>query len=177
MVEECNSKLENVFMEQLENSKSEYPLLLKVLLAIGALFLGSLIILVLSIILSMFTYVYGMSNLLGFIVAMEQIGLLMLVLSIALGGGVSIIGLTMRSLTPAMDSQTQYEKQKNKNRAYDIRDEGLTVDDVLSDLSMQERELLTEKLAESRLAIRDDGTLIPLEQAESMVKVERFIDG
>jgi hypothetical protein len=164
-------------MEQLENSKSEYPLLLKVLLAVAALFLGSLIVLVLSIILSMVTYIYGLSNLLGITVAMEQIGLLILGLSIALGGGVSIIGLTMRSISPSMDSQTQYEKQKNKNRAYDIRDDGLTVDDVLDDLSMQERELLTEKLAKSRLAIRDDGTLIPLEQAETTVKVERFIDG
>lgn len=164
-------------MEQLENPKPEYPPLLKLLLAVGALFLSSLGILLLSIILSMLGFVYGMNNLLRLTVAMEQIGLLMLGLSILLGGGISIIGLTMRSLIPSMDSQAQHEKQKNESRVYDIRDYGLSVDDVLSELSMQERELLTEKLAESRLAIRDDGTLIPLEQAEKMVKIERYIDG
>lgn len=163
-------------MEQLEDIKPEYPLLLKMLLGIGVLFSSSLGLLLLSIILSMLGLVYGI-NMLNLIVSMEQIGLLLLGVSILLGGGISIIGLVTRPLLSADDSQIQHEKQKNENHSYDIRDYGLSVEDVLSDMSMQEREQLAEKLAESRLAIREDGTLIPLEQAEKLYKIERFIDG
>jgi hypothetical protein len=164
-------------MEQLQNAKPEYPPLLKVLLAVGVLFLGALGILFLSIILSMVGFVYGINNILDITIIMEQMGLLMLGSSIILGGGISIIGLTLRSVLSSGESNTQHEKQKNENRTYDIRDYGLSVEDVLSGMSMQEREYLADKLRESRLAIRDDGTLIPLEQAEKMVKIERFIDG
>jgi len=164
-------------MEQIEDIKPEYPLLLKLLLGVGVLFLSSLGLLLLSIVLSMMSFVYGIDNLFNLTVAMEQIGLLMLGVSILLGGGISIIGLALRPLLSSGDLQTQHEKQKNENQVYDIRDYGLSVEDVLDDMSMQERERLAEKLAESRLAIREDGTLIPLEQAEKLYKIERFIDG
>ena len=164
-------------MEDIEYIKPEYPLFLKMLLAVGALFLTSLSILVLSMVLSMLGFVYGINNMFDFTIAIEQIGLLMLAVSIILGGGISIFGLTIRPLLSSGDSQTQHEKQKNENHVYDIRDYGLSVEDVLGELSMQERERLAEQLAESRLAIREDGTLIPLEQAEKMYKIERFIDG
>ena len=164
-------------MEHIENPKPEYPPLLKMLLAVGVLFLGSLGILLLSIVLSMFGFVYEINHLPWITVAMGQVGMMALGLSVVLGGGVSIIGLAMRSLSLPMDLQAQREKQKNESRVYDIRDYGLTVEDVLDDMSLAERELLATKLAESRLAIREDGTLIPLEQAEKMVKIERFIDG
>lgn len=164
-------------MEQIENIKPEYPLLLKMLLAVGVLFLGSFGLLFLSIMLSMLGFMAGIGNMLVITGVMEQVGILMLGVSILLGGSISIMGLVMRPLLSSGDAQVQREKQKNENRSYDIRDYGLTVEDVLDDMSMLERERLAEKLAESRLAIRDDGTLIPLEQAEKLYKIERFIDG
>jgi len=164
-------------MEQIEDIKPEYPLLLKLLLGVGVLFLSSLGLLLLSIVLSMLSFVYGINNLFNLTILMEQIGMMMLGSSVILGGIISIIGLAIRPLLSSGELQAQQEKQKNENLTYDIREYGLTVEDVLHDMSMQERERLAEKLAESRLAIREDGTLIPLEQAEKLYKIERFIDG
>ena len=152
----------------------EYPLLLKVLLGIAFLFIGSLGILLISMLLNMLGFAYGIEWLPSATVVMEQVGILTLGVSILLGGVVSMIGLATRSLN-ADSSNTQ--KQKNEMSRYDIRDHGLTVEDVLDDMNESERELLVQKLAESRLAIREDGTLIPVEQAEKLNKVERFIDG
>ena len=163
-----------MFMENRNPVESEYPVLLKILLIVGVLFLGSLGLLLLSIILGVLGFVYGSSNILAWSVSLEQIGILSLGLSIVLGGVISTAGLAWRSKSP---SQFQLEKEKNENQTYDIRDHGLTVEDVLGDMSVTERELLAQKLAESRLAIREDGTLIPLEQAKKMSKIERFIDG
>lgn len=162
-------------MQQLDNPKTQYPLLLKLLFGVSVLFFGSLGILLLSLILSMLSFAYGLGDIVSATVVMEQMGIGLLGLSILVGGAVSIMGLTMRSITPQVESDNLEEKQKNENRLYDIREHGLTVEDVLGDMTMQERELLAEKLAESRLAIREDGTLIPLEQAEKLQKIERFI--
>lgn len=164
-------------MEQVDQYKPQYPLFLKMLLAVGAMFLGSLGLMLLSMILSMLGFAYGLGDLVAATVMIEQVGILMLGLSIILGGALSVAGMTVRSLTPTQATTHQQEKAKNENRVYDIREDGLTVEDVLGDMSMRERELLAGKLAESRLAIREDGTLIPLEQAEKLYKVERFIDG
>jgi len=165
-------------MGKIKNVKPEYPLLLKMLLAVGALFLSSFGLLALANIFRMLAMIAGIDNMPITPLMMEQLSILMLGVSILLGGGISIIGFVMRPLLSSNDdAQSQREKQKNENRTYDIRDYGLTVEDVLDDMSMHERERLAEKLAESRLAIREDGTLIPLEQAEKMYKIERFIDG
>jgi len=162
-------------MEDMEIPKPQYPMLLKLLMGIGVMFLGSLGLLLLSLIFGMMGFALGIPELSVFTLMMEQVGVVMLGLSIMVGGVLSVVGLTVKSLTPA-GGQIQ-DKQKNESRLYDIRDEGLTVEDVLADLSLAERELLAEKLATSRLTIREDGTLIPLEQAEKLYKVERFIDG
>lgn len=153
----------------------EYPLLLKILLAIGAIFLGSFVLLLMSMILYMLGFAFGIMWLPAVTGAMELISILMLAFSIIIGGAVSVAGLTTRVLTPA--SELEREKQKNENRQMDIRQRGLTVDDILDEMDREERERLAEKLAESRLAIREDGTLIPLEQAEQLYKIERFVDG
>lgn len=164
-------------MENIDAQKPDHPLLLRILMVIGMMFLGALGLLLLSLILGMLGYAYGIGNMSALTIALEQVGVGLLGLSILLGGGISIMGMTMRSLAPSTETTRVHEKQKHDDRLYDIREHGLTVEEVLDDMSMQERELLAEKLAESRLAIREDGTLIPLEQAEKLYKIERFIDG
>lgn len=153
---------------------SEYPLLLRVLLGIAFLFIGSLGILLVSLLLSMLGFVYGIEWFPAFTATMERVGILLLGASILAGGFVSMMGLATRSLHA--DSHT-LEKEKNESASYDIREHGLTVEEVLDEMTQGERNLLAQKLAESRLAIREDGTLIPVEQAEKLNKVERFIDG
>lgn len=165
-------------MEHTEHHRREYPLFLKILLAISFTFFGALGLLLLSMILSMVGFAYGLPDVMSATVMMEQIGIVLLGLSVIVGGGVSMLGLLIGGTST---SQTyvdeQQEKLKNENRLYDIREHGLTVEDVLADMSMTERELLAEKLAESRLAIREDGVLIPLEQAEKLQKIERYMNG
>ncbi len=46
---------------------------------------------------------------------------------------------------------------------------------LLDSLSRTERDLLRQRLAESRLTIRHDGVLIAREQAAMMQKIEEFI--
>ncbi len=164
-------------MENIERHQNEYPLFLKILLAFGALFLTSLGVLLASMIISMLGFAYGIANVANLVIFLEQAGIIMLGLSVMLGGGVSIMGLVFRSLSPTQAQHIDVEKAKNENNLYDIREHGLSVEDVLADMSMTERELLVEKLAESRLAIREDGVLIPLEQAEKLRRIERFSNG
>lgn len=165
-------------MENLERHQREYPLFLKVLLGIGAAFLGALGLLLVSMLLSMLGFAYGLPDLIDATVVMEQIGIVLLGLSVAIGGGVGMLGLLIGGLSPSETHIPQQEdKLKNEDRLFDIREHGLTVEDVLADMMMTERELLAEKLAESRLAIREDGILIPLEQAEKLQKIERYTNG
>ena len=157
-----------------EYHRREYPLFLRVMLAIGVLFLGALGLLLGSMIMSMIGFAYGMPNVIAATVIAEQVGILLLGLSVVLGGGVSMLGLLVGD-TSQHRSDAQ-DKLKNEERMFDIREQGLTVEDVLADMSMTEREQLAEQLAMSRLAIREDGVLIPLEQAENLQKIERYID-
>lgn len=165
-------------MDNLECHGREYPLFLKVLLGIGVMFLGSLGMLLLSMLLSMLGFAYGLQSVIDATVVMEQLGIVLLGLSVVVGGAVSMIGLSVSGLSPSQSHMPeQIEKLKNEDRLFDIREHGLSVEDVLADMSMTERELLAEKLAESRLAIREDGVLIPLEQAEKLQNIERYTDG
>lgn len=154
--------------------RREYPWFLKLMLAIGVLFLGALGLLLGSMLLGMVAFAYGLPDVIAATVVAEQVGILLLGLSVVLGGGVSMLGLLIGGASNHQpDAQ---DKLKNEARMFDIREQGLTVEDVLADMSMTEREQLAEQLAMSRLAIREDGVLIPLEQAENLQKVERYID-
>ncbi len=164
-------------MENLERHQREYPPFLKVLLGIGIVFLGSLGLLLVSLLLSMVGFAYGLPDVISATVIMEQISIGLLGLSVAIGGGVGVLGMMIGGLSPKQSYVPEEAKLKNEDRLFDIRDYGLSVEDVLADMSMTERELLAEKLAESRLAIREDGVLISLEQAEQLQKIERFMDG
>ena len=157
--------------------RSKYPLFLKLLLGIGTVFLGSLGLLVLSQMLNMFGFAFGIQTILDIVPLMEQVGISLMFISVMLGGIVSSIGLITRSSMLSKEFGEHSGQQKNESQYYDIRDHGITVEDVLSDMTMREWELLAEKLAESRLSIREDGTLIPSEQAEKLNKIERFLDG
>ncbi len=68
---------------------------------------------------------------------------------------------------------------KVKNSEVDARSSEIRYDTnvkrLLDSLSRTERELLRQRLAESRLVIRQDGALIVCEQAEMMRKIEEFI--
>lgn len=68
---------------------------------------------------------------------------------------------------------------KVKNREVDACGSEIRYDTnvkrMLDSLSRTERELLRQRLAESRLVIRQDGALIACEQAEMMRKIEEFI--
>lgn len=164
-------------MEDRRHRQVEYPLFLKVLLSFGILFMTSLGMILLSMLMSMFGFAYQIPNIGGVSLVLEQIGVVMLAASIVLGGSISLIGMTLQSISPKQNSDESSEKQKNESSIYDIRDHGLSVEDVLADMTMTERELLAENLARSRLAIREDGVLIPIEQAEKLQNIERFSNG
>jgi|GEM_PF-2476096 len=167
-------------MDNLERHQREYPLFLKILLGFGVLFMGALGLILGAMLLSMVGFAYGLPSMMDATVIMEQIGIALLGLSVVVGGGVSMLGLLIGGFSPSQSYVPQQEgeaKLKNEDRLFDIREHGLSVEDVLADMSMTERELLAEKLAESRLAIREDGVLIPLEQAEKLQNIERYTNG
>lgn len=70
-------------------------------------------------------------------------------------------------------------RPKVKNTEVDARGSKSTYDTdvtrLLDSLSRSERDLLRQQLAQSRLAIRNDGVLIPREQAEMMHNIEEFL--
>jgi len=153
----------------------EYPILLKILLGIGALFIGSFVLLFASMTLYMLGFAYGIEWLPAVTQSLESLSIILLALSVVLGGAVSFAGLGTQTLTPA--ANLEREKRKNEAHQSNIREQGLSVEDILNDMDREERDRLAEKLAESRLAIREDGILIPVEQAEKLYKIERFVDG
>ena len=70
-------------------------------------------------------------------------------------------------------------RPKVKNSEVDVQGSEIRYDTnvmrLLDSLSRNERDLLRQHLAESRLAIRHDGALIAREEAEMMRKIEEFL--
>ena len=145
--------------------------LARLLLGAAGLFMGALLLILLALMLGVYGLLQQMPSLLSLSALMETVAAHLLAVALALGGGLSVAGLAASTLNARLPAI----KAKNDAVAHDSAHEREKVKALLNSLTFEERRLLRERLAASRLRIRDDGKLIPAEQALRLAKVDRFI--
>ncbi len=151
---------------------SLYPRSLSVLIASAALLPISLAVLIAASALQMIGVAYNIPQLVYATELIAQSSWILLGSAIAIAGGISVASL----ISKALGASEWIIRPKVKNSEVDARAcENATVMPLLGSLSRRERNLLGQRLAESRLAIRHDGVLIAREQADMMRKIEEFI--
>ena len=134
----------------------------------GRLFIASLVLLLIALLLSMMSFVYQIGWSYQLAQGLEGLSVLGIGLSVLLGGIFGFSGMIAKSLglwdMEAMGKAKNEEKQKRLHQE--------DVKGILNDLDDEEREQLQQLLAESRLAIRDDGILVSEEQLATEKRIQ-----
>lgn len=154
---------------------SLYPRSLRVLIALAAILPISLVCLIAASALQMIGVAYNIPQLVYGTELIARSSWILLGSAIAIAGGISVTSL----ISKALGASEWITRPKVKNSEVDARACEIASDTnvmpLLESLLRRERDLLRQRLAESRLVIRHDGALIAHEQAEMMRKIEEFI--
>ena len=162
-------------MTQTGLGSGPYTLSLRILISIAVILPISLGLLIASSSLQLYGIAYGIPQLAFAINMMESAAWIALGFALGIGGGIGIAGLLLK----AMWTREAAPRPKFKN-SDSVANGGKTanstrVERLLGSLSIAERDVLRQQLAESRLAIRHDGVLVPREQAVTMREKEDYI--
>ncbi len=126
----------------------------------GRLFVASLALLLVALLLSMMSFVYQIGWTFQLAQGLEGFSILGIGLSVLLGGMFGFSGIIAKSMglwNIETESKAKNEEKQKRLHQDDIKD-------ILNDLDDEELQQLQQLLAESRLAIRDDGILVSEEQ-------------
>ncbi len=132
--------------------------MLKLLMAVGLVFLLALALLVLSPLLLMYGVVNDIARLATLSGGMQWLAMALLVTTLPLAGTLGLAGITLDSLSSLLVKRKRKLKRRMGSSARAA---------FLASLSHEERARLRQKLAAARLMIREDGVLIPRASPQS----------
>ena len=135
----------------------------------------SLGLLIASSSLQLYGIAFGIPQLAFATNLMETAAWIALGFGLGTGGGIGIAGLLLKAIwTRAAAPRPKFKNSDSlANRAK--TENSTRVERILGSWPTAERDLLRQQLAESRLAIRHDGVLVPREQAVMMRKIEDYV--
>ncbi len=136
-------------LDRRANPSSAYAML-RLMLAVAAVFLAALALLVFSPLLVMYGALNDIPQLLSLSGPAHVLALVLLTVTVPLAGALGLAGITLDSLSSLLVKRKRKRGAKPSARAA-----------FLASLSRRDRALLRQRLAEARLTIRDDGVLIP----------------
>ena len=134
----------------------------------------ALLLFIIAVLLPAIGIVYDIPRLIAAGAIVEQAGGILLALAILTGGSIGLISMTVDCFGNSALEFVVGGKRKRKPSNRRAQRRAVCVDQLLSTWSHAELELLRLKLVESRLAIRYDGVLIPMAQAQQLRDIERY---
>ena len=138
-------------MRQWSATDARQYALLRLLLAVAAVFLAALGLLVFSPLLVIYGALHDIPQLLSLSGPANALALALLTATVPLAGALGLAGITLESLSGLLVTRKRKRKRGEAPTARAA---------FLAELSLSERSVLRQKLAAARLTIREDGVLI-----------------